>query len=363
MAEALFYKRMHGLKQTIYKWNQYNINTTYTYWWHRYNVVNSTTYNWNKYNAVSTTVYQWNKWNVTSQDLYSTSISVPDSKRNRSMGSSTSYIISRGLAKVYDSVIRESDPWTGNNYFKLVGSNDIPSGLTVSQLQAWVGKIESHGASGAGSSNGYCYTFYKLTSFESSEYRFVEYIYQAGTNDCFLETKEYVGTAPSNGLHDGLYYQSVKTGTTQGKGSYVGVVTSTSSSTYPNGGASGSYWYDGRTTTTQWSKGSTSYGTVSSTSSSAYPSNGRSGSYWYVSAGSTTTSSKGSTNYGYVTSSSRYTYPDDGEYNGYWYEYDYSPTSSQSQGSYVGEKFSTDRNAYPENGVSGSYWYVFAGEA
>lgn len=341
MAEALFYKRMHGLKQTIYKWNQYNINTTYTYWWHRYNVVNSTTYNWNKYNAVSTTVYQWNKWSTESAAGYDTST-------NGSINYSfTSYNDPPKVTmRVYTSMY---DPWpvieNGTPYLRFADASGSNYSITPNDTFSYKGWTTHL--------NGFYEPSPSPAHWLSTDMTIMS------------KTGSATGSQSTGKWTMPVYYLTRYTAKmVQSKGSTsYGVVTSTSSSAYPNGGASGSYWYDGRTTTTQWSKGSTSYGTVSSTSSSAYPSNGKSGSYWYVSAGSTTSSSKGSTNYGYVTSSSRYTYPDDGEYNGYWYEYDYSPTSSQSQGSYVGEKFSTNRNAYPENGVSGSYWYVFAGEA
>lgn len=115
------------------------------------------------------------------------------------------------------------------------------------------------------------------------------------------------------------------------------------------------------TISTEYSKGDTSYGQVTSTSSSSYPSNGQSGSYWYVSAGSDTSYSKGSTSYGQVESTSSTAYPNPGNHtDGYWYE-NRQEVPVYSMGTFKQNVYSTNPNMYPQNGRLGDYWYVYDG--
>lgn len=325
MGEALFYKRMHGLKQKIYRWKQYNVKTTYTYYWNRYNVVSTTTYKWNKYNAVSTTVYVWNKWNV---QTYSVGVS---------------YSTNRSLPFMADQKVYSGYKVTSD--YTVVGTG-------------YVGTIESLKSSAVGK---YCIT--DVYPAKGEFMQSLERYYGLGHFSWLPERYGYACTRWSSNPDASGEYENTTTFSSKDKGTtLIGTVTSTSSSTYPNGDISGSYYYDGRTTSTEYNKGTTSYGQVTSNSSSTYPSNGKSGSYWYVSAGSDTSYSKGSTKYSDVSSTNSSAYPDNGKSGSYWYVYSRS-TTSYSQGSYIGDKLSTNRNEYPDNGKSGSYWYVFDGEA
>lgn len=65
------------------------------------------------------------------------------------------------------------------------------------------------------------------------------------------------------------------------QGSYIGQVTSSDSSAYPNDDYKGNYWYVSNGTTQEKSQGSFIY-TVESDNPTAYPDNGISGNYWYV---------------------------------------------------------------------------------
>lgn len=68
----------------------------------------------------------------------------------------------------------------------------------------------------------------------------------------------------------------------EGPGNLITVVRSTSSSAYPDDGASGNYWY--KYIGYDKVQGSAS-GSVTSTDRNAYPDNGISGNYWYVYTG------------------------------------------------------------------------------
>lgn len=341
MGQALFYKRMHGLKQKIYRWKQYNVNTTYTYYWNRYNVVSTTTYKWDKYNRVSTTKYTWNKWNVSYTSA--TTIGENGIVNIRAYTNQTDMYITYTNKYMSGGYLTITGTITGAYYSSLAQNENtragaVPGMRTITEngtLYYVVCKYSdlplSNGDPSHPDLKGCKYAIIAMDTLNLVQYSHCDY-------------KGYVMDVRET------------------KGSLVGTVTSTSSTAYPNGGSQDGYYYDGRTSSVEYSKGSTSYGQVTSTSSSAYPSNGYSGSYWYISAGSDTSYSKGSTKYSDVSSTNSSAYPDNGKSGSYWYVYSRS-TTSYSQGSYIGDKLSTNRNEYPDNGKSGSYWYVFDGEA
>lgn len=102
----------------------------------------------------------------------------------------------------------------------------------------------------------------------------------------YADPAYYVDSASGTSSGVRIYYSEKYTDeeTTESRGSYVGTVTSTSSSAYPNDGSDGDYWYvySGSTPTYAYSKGSTKYSDVSGSSKNSYPSNGKSGNYWYT---------------------------------------------------------------------------------
>ena len=123
----------------------------------------------------------------------------------------------------------------------------------------------------------------------------------AGISFAFFYCYTYTGT-PSGYKYSFFIFQSCDT-----DGRMAGIISS-----------SGKKYKSGRITK-NYSQGSTSYGTVTSTSSSTYPSNGQSGSYWYVSAGSTTeTLNEKGTLYNTVIADYG-TYPENGKSGNYWY--------------------------------------------
>ena len=81
----------------------------------------------------------------------------------------------------------------------------------------------------------------------------------------------------SRGRSDGTY--KVASTTTQGRGSYVGDVTSETNTAYPDNGISGSNWYVRANTT--YRQG-TYIDQVTSRVETAYPTNGYQDGYWYV---------------------------------------------------------------------------------
>lgn len=381
MGQALFYKRMHGLKQKIYRWKQYNVKTTYTYYWNRYNVVSTTTYKWDKYNRVSTTKYTWDKYKVVytyTWDKWSTALVAVETEHN------TPNTFTRQQASTDTS--GEICYWSSHPRYSLVNDTwafyEKPrSTLYYRSDGVWpTSKYNSSwfftDMTTIGDSN-ICLT--NITEIRNESY-YLEwggaYVYNVrvsgskwysvakktgkGTTSYGQVSSNISSTYPSGGVKDGYWYDNWTS--TKSKGDYIGTVSSNSSSAYPSNGVFNADWYVSAGSSVEYSKGSTSYGQVTSTSSSAYPSNGYSGSYWYVSAGSTTSYSKGSTKYSDVSSTNSSAYPDNGKSGSYWYVYSRS-TTSYSQGSYIGDKLSTNRNEYPDNAKSGSYWYVFDGEA
>lgn len=251
-----------------YKWNRYNIKTSYK--WNRYNIKIS--YVWDQYNATNTL-------NYTSEQV--------DNIRFMGVGdpSGTSYKLSMedGEPKIAVTDVDSSEIELGesryvNNLGTTLYGYDDPRYPPV-----WPQIVV------------YAYDVY--------EDKPSDYIYKI--------------TGVMNGPYSAIdVFKMTATGEIK-RGSYIKEVTSSSSSTYPSDGISGSYWY----VYDREDKSRGSFVTsVSSSSSGSYPSNGISGNYWYVSNGST-----------------------------------------QSRGSSNGSVTSTNRNQYPDNGVSGRYWYVYAG--
>lgn len=103
-----------------------------------------------------------------------------------------------------------------------------------------------------------------------------------GTNQITSWTTTY-----NDKYHDPYGYETRTLTSVPGpktKGTYRGTVTSTSSTTYPTNGQSGSYWYDSRTSSTSYSRGS--YVGEVTAEETAFTNNARhSDGYWYVRQG------------------------------------------------------------------------------
>ena len=307
---------------------------SYTYYWNRYNVVSTTTYKWDKYNRVSTTTYTWNKYSIANVGKVireaGYGVRGQDGSGGTNLGYSWKvYIFSNTevptVKKLYgEPIMVHSMDYTvyNNTYFSSYPVN-LPSTARVYDTTTY----------NVSNSEGEARNYYEKVSILGEYYTNGQVYYYFSYN-----------------VRGYAKYED-------GAGELQGTVSSTSSTAYPNGGASGSYWYDGRTSSTEYSKGSTYYGQVSSTNSSAYPSNGQSGAYWYVSAGSDTSYSKGSTLYSSVSSTSSSAYPNPGHQDGYWYE-NRQEVITYSMGSYIEDVFSTNPQRYPTNGIDGAYWYV-----
>lgn len=233
------------------------------YVWKKYNTNTTNIYYWNRFNVVTTTTYTWDKYK-------------------------------------YDFIGYEYSYYRGDElYLSINQTTRLYRSIRVNED----GDIEFVGS----------YTYYRDFN-DRGDYSSANGWYlQHGLDICEI--------------YDAMSYQRVdvyRIEVQRGeaiyeKGSYLGTVTSTSSSAYPNNGQQGSYWYQNRRSSTDYSKG-TANGSVNSTNRSAYPDNGRSGNYWYV--------------------------------------YDRQETS-YSQGSYIQDVENDNPNAYPDNGRhSDGYWYV-----
>ena len=282
-------------------WKKYNAVENHTYHWNRFNRVTKTTYKWNRYNINSVTTYTWKKYRITE------SYTIRLTKDTLSF---KWYENDNPYEKVYRSARA-----TG------VGSRAISlSGLVTITPSNYDKLVGYYTTTGHG-------RFYKITEFSRYE----------------GSSAKYMGTRIEG---------------TKGSSShtYIGTVSSTNPSAYPNGGSQDGYYYDSRTSKTDQSQGSL-IDQVTSTSSSAYPQNGISGSYWYVAAGSDTTYSKGAAA-GEVTSSNRGAYPDNNYSGNYWYVFARDEIT-YTRGSYIQDVENDNPNAYPSNGRhSDGYWYV-----
>lgn len=231
--------------------------------WKKYNTTETITHYWNRFNLVSTTTYTWDKYE-------------------------------------YKFIGYEYSYYRGDTlYLSISQTTRLYRSIRVNED----GDIEFVGS----------YTYYRDFS-DRGDYSSANGWYlQHGRDVCEIYD------AISNQRVD-VYRIEVERGESKyEKGSYLGTVTSTNSSQYPNNGQSGSYWYQNRRSSTDYSKG-TANGSVSSTSRSQYPDNNYSGSYWYV--------------------------------------YD-RQESSYSQGTYIQDVENDDPKAYPDNGRhTDGYWYV-----
>lgn len=233
------------------------------YIWKKYNVNYSYTYYWNRYNT--STVYTWNKYNVSQTATETVSAS------NTTKYSIDNVTNMRTFYKSRPSIVNGKYSYAGISTV----SYNICSSSTFSSAIV-----------------GYC------MNCTDSSYALIEDAYLNGMIGRITSRLHRLGNLTTT------------------KGSLIGSVTGSTSSTYPTDGISSSYWYT--YTGTSIVKGTTA-GSVSSSSRNTYPNDGVSGSYWYV----------------------------------------YSRSSSSSyRGSYIEDIISTDKNAYPTNGISGSYWYV-----
>ena len=388
------WNRYNRVSTTTYRWNRYNVNSTTTYYWDRYNVVETTMHNWNRYNVTTQTVYKWSRYNVEWDDDFYDRVGGSGSNSCSAVNNSTSSIsywqaLEGSYYDLYRCRIEFSDNGTIDRVIATGGSSSYEYDYgPITKRTLSIGSLITHGRNdvtilegawtnvsrenrsryiinGGFLGNNY---FTRLTASNSIDgegtdgnyFNMYEIVPTKGSY-----SGEYTSTAkddkPENGYgNDGYWYEYVGEETEQAQGSTNGTVTSTSSSTYPNDGISGSYWYVYTGTTTEYSRGSAN-GSVSSTNRSAYPDNNYSGNYWYVYDRSSTSYSQGSAN-GSVTSTNRTQYPDNGRSGSYWYVYSNSSVS-YSRGSYIDQVTSSDRNSFPDNNYSGNYWYVYQGTA
>lgn len=206
-------------------------------------------YTWRQYNT--TLQYTWRKYNLSSQ---------------------TSYVMSLGSTVTLES-------WEKNNveFFANISVNPNTGAITL------------------------------LDSVRNEQTSGVYYVHFSNVNRA-----GYFRTS-GNRYNTSATEINAKKNTTYSKGSYVSTVTSTSSTTYPTNGKSGSYWYDTRTSSRLKS---TYRGTVKSTNSTAYPTNGQSGTYWY----DTRTSKYIKGSYIDIVEAEEGTLPNGGRHtDGYWY--------------------------------------------
>ena len=376
---VLYYWNKYNTKTTNrYYWKRYNRVTTYRYYWDRYNLNSTTVYNWSKYGLKTEVKHQWNKYNVTT-DLVQVEDLGHDIERT-----STDYecIIWKNRYNRNDWVIGPDDITV---HFAEDGSI---SGVTAygSRGPSYFTSYYDDGTYGASVTTGASNNNFVIgcSSYNNSS-NGVEFIWSniptyilIGSNtsasDNLSEVIAYerqkikgslVGqveadnryTYPTNGVNsDGYWYEYVGQTTVHNKGDYIGTVTSTTSSTYPQDGIYNNNWYTYTGTTIEYSQGSAN-GSVNSTNRSAYPDNGQQGNYWYVYDRQTTNYSQGSY-IGQVSSTNRSQYPDNNYSGNYWYVYDRVNTT-YSQGSYIGVVQSENPSAYPSNGRhSDGYWYV-----
>ena len=321
--DCIIMRRSSRQTITYYIWNRYERATITTYYWNRYKVSTSYRYYWNRYNVVENTIYNWNEYSTTRYyEIVPITSTVVDN--NHDVNTTETYLL--------------YEEYEANSTVGIKFSGAVRPKLTsLEGNEEYVGYYRLYGLRRNGNLHNVVGSLVEVRRVYSENVKdWVLNVYMQSI--CGYDTTKYPEYS---------------------KGEYLTSVKSTDSSAYPNDGRSGSYWYVYTGTSTEYSKGSTSYGQVSSTSSSAYPNNGRSGSYWYVYNRQETVYSQGSAN-GSVSSTNRSQYPDNGRSGSYWYVYSNSSTS-YSQGSYIDQVTSTNRNQYPDNNYSGNYWYVYQG--
>lgn len=138
---------------------------------------------------------------------------------------------------------------------------------------------------------------------------------------------------------------------------YIGEVTSTDVTNYPQNGSQGSFYYIlSSDYQSAWTKGNL-LGTVTSYTQD-YPVDGVQNGKWYVQQSSTTIYSPGDL-IEYVYSDDPGTYPVDGYQSGYYYVRYTNSTNYPS--AFVDLVQATTEDAYPKNGEQDGYWYVYIG--
>ena len=189
---------------------------------------NANFYHWNRYQLNKITTYLWNRYDVDSEiDYYSTTY-----------GGSGSITNSNGFRKIY-----------------------VHQKTTAPNFDSDTGRVSSPLTSGNlnGIEVGHWFT--------TSVYGKTAYQYSSdGENGTIIYYSQSISSSP--------HY-------TYSQGSYLDQVTSQVSSSYPNNGRSGNYWYVYQSSDTSYSRGDF-IAIVTSKEENAYPDNNYSGDYWYV---------------------------------------------------------------------------------
>ena len=275
------------------------------YTWNKCEI--STVYSWNRFNL--TTTYKWNRYTVEQEAV--SRYAVEDT------GDTHAFVTPFGGARWTSSFASSYNFSRTSSVLTFSGVKTISRSSNDTSAN-YVSRLKSGGAVGSYFTNISYDHSGASNSFESITVETIRL--NSDWRDTFYKIQDVyiVGAGPNSGelCIDVDVYEFVRDGTiTENvQGDYIDQVTSSSSSTYPGNGQSGSYWYVSAGSTT--SKGSAN-GSVTSTNASAYPADGASGSYWYTSSGST-----------------------------------------QQAGSVIGVVESYDSSAYPDNGILDGYWYV-----
>lgn len=246
------------------------------YIWSKYSV--KKTYRWSKYNVTTSTAYKYYPITSYTTDRYVSDGSGPRvsnpvvgqtytvSKQYFSGYTTKGYgFVGTGSATV---TVRFTYAGYSNGYHQLIGASII-SGMSSYDVfggdySSVVRRITAVGTIlGTATTVSICLRGDTISQdFNYGDAQIVYGNYTEGLNSSM--TGRYVRSSADD---------------KKSKGSYVGSVSSSSSSVYPNNGVSGSYWYVSQGSSS--SKG-TYIGTVESDNPNAYPTNGVQGGYWYV---------------------------------------------------------------------------------
>lgn len=261
----------------------------------------SSEYVWKKYNSIATTTYIWNQYNINTKYTYN-EYEVNDELDNydgytpsNMGGKDDMYICNRsGRTITLHSCPRAPD------------INDVTySGTTITSLNTsvlatvtpdeeyhanmnrdywFLGTVTSVDKYASYANFNISPSSTIATSIEWSGSSATTSIneYKIVTNrELIRQVSTYSSTQyPNGGMQNGYYYELKDTEKQQG--AFRGAVTSERSTTYPQNGVLGNYWYVYDRQTTSYSQGSY-IGTVESDNPSAYPTNGRhTDGYWYV---------------------------------------------------------------------------------
>ena len=245
-------------KRKIYTWEKHEAITVYTYIWNKYNVI-----------------YGANVYNVTENGLNLFGLRIQPTLNTENVYYTPTSVSSTLNSTLHAFDVLDENHGTLKSMWEEIFSNKNTNGYKIYGTIQWT----TDGPEDIVEESGYRFN----VIYSTSSYWYITETSLKSTGIYNMREFTFNGNAIPYPYYGDYYVLGTmkEYGRTVSKGSLIGSVSSDTSSTYPENGISGGFYYEKDRTDTSYSKGSF-IETVESTDPTAYPTDGHLNGYWYI---------------------------------------------------------------------------------